>query len=448
VSARTGQLLLAGLAPALLISVLGGEGRASGPPLTFEQALARAGAANEDVAMLEEHVKQARAVRLQVLSGLLPWLSATASIGYTEEVSLDMGGGETRIIVPGEDWGWGGTVSLQVVNLALIPSVHAAGKGVDAAEALHAHGEEGVLFATAQSYVTALFAGAAVSVRERELETRIKRREEVEARMQAEQALALDLKRAELQVLEAQQAVESARVDAILSMDALCLIMGEEPGITYVLAPLETSAAAAPEGAPSEAELAEEIEESLEERSDLEAQQCALKSAKAEKVSSWFTLLPTLSLSASYAQGPESFRAPEGSTWMVFFNMTWAIFDGGYTAGKIMEKSSKSSEALLGLTQMEKVVKSQVRSTWLLFRLGLANRETAMKQLEVASDAYEMAEERYRAGLATGLEVDDALDAQADAEIGLLGQEMNLQLAWLGYLRASGQFSDFFEVGS
>ncbi len=447
-SARARRIVLAGLAPALLACVLAARARASGPALTFDQALERAGAANEDVAMLEEHVKQARAVRLQVLSGLLPWLSASASVGFTEEVSLDMGGGETRVVVPGEDWGWGGMVSLQLVNLALIPSVYAAGKGVDAAEALHAHGTEGVLFATAQSYVTALFAEAAVAVRERELETRIKRREEVEARMQAEQALALDLKRAELQVLEAQQALESARVDAILAMDALCLLMGEEPGTAYELSPLETSAAAAPEGAPSEAELAQEIEEALEERDDLDAQQAALKSAKAGKVSSWFSLLPTLSLTASYDQGPESFRSPEGINWMVSFNMTWSIFDGGYTAGKIMQSSSQSAEALLELAQSEKEVKSEVRSTWLLFRLGLANRDTAAKQVEVASAAWEMAEERYRAGVATGLEVDDALDALARAEMGLLGQEMNLQLAWLAYLRASGQFGEIFEVAS
>jgi outer membrane protein TolC len=424
------------------------QGQASDKALTFEQALAMAGSANEDVAMLKEHVKQARGIRLQVLSGLLPWLSASASIGFTEEVSLEMGGGESRVVVPGEDWGWGGMVSLQLVNLAIVPSVYAADKGVDAAEALEAHGTEGVLFATAQSYVTALFADAAVTVRERELETRHKRLEEVEARMQAEQALALDLKRAELQVLEAQQALESARVDAILAMDALCLLVGEEPGTVFELAPLETSTAAAPQGAPSEAEVAGEIEEALDDRADLEAQQLALKSAKAEKVAGWFSLLPTLSISASYDQGPESFRAPEGSTWMVAFSMTWSIFDGGYTAGKIMENTSKTSEALLELAQSEKEIKGEVRSTWLLFRLGLANRDTAVKQLEVAADAYEMAEERYRAGVATGLEVDDALDALALAEMGLLGQEMNLQLAWLAYLRASGQFSDIFEVAS
>jgi outer membrane protein TolC len=434
--------------PALLVLALAPPARASGKALTFEQALEMAGSANEDVAMLGEHVKQARAIRLQVLSGLLPWLSASASIGFTEEVSLEMGGGESRVVVPGEDWGWGGVVSLQLVNLALVPSVYAADKGVDAAEALEAHGTEGVLFATAQSYVTALFADAAVAVRERELETRNKRLEEVEARMQAEQALALDLKRAELQVLEAQQVLESARVDAILAMDALCLLLGEEPGTVFTLAPLETSVAAAPQGAPSEAEVAGEIDQALEERADLEAQQLALKSAKAEKVAGWFSLLPTLSVSASYDQGPESFRAPEGSTWMVSFNMTWSIFDGGYTAGKIMENTSKSSEALLELAQFEKEIKGEVRSTWLLFRLGLANRDTAAKQLEVAADAYEMAEERYRAGVATGLEVDDALDALALAEMGLLGQEMNLQLAWLAYLRASGQFSDIFEVTS
>jgi outer membrane protein TolC len=440
----TGLRAAAALAVAAVLA--SGPTLASGT-LTLEQAIESAVENNEDVQILEEHVVKARAVRLQVLSGLLPWLGATASYGFTEEVALDMGGGESRVVVPGKDWGWGVSASLKLLNLGLIPSVSAAGKGVEAADALLEYGRDEVAYATAQAYVTVLFARAAVEVKERLLETRAKRREEVEELLGADEALVLDLKRAELQELQAQQSLEAARVDVDLALDALCLIMGEKPGGEYDLAPLEQSVTL-PATAPDEQQMLVDIDEALEERDDLEAKALALSSAKSSKVSGWLDLLPTLSFSATYDQGPKSFRAPNGFTWYVSFNMSWTLFDGGYTAGKIKEASATAAEALLDVTKAGKEVESEVRSAWLLFKLGLTNRETAAKQLEVASAGYEMAEERYKAGLATGLEVEDALDALAEAEMGLLGQEMSLELAWLGYLRASGQFGEFFEVES
>jgi multidrug efflux system outer membrane protein len=418
---------------------------AGGETLTFEMALEKAASQNEDVGILAEHVEQARAMRLQVLSGLLPWITATASFGFTEEVVIDTGGGESRVVVPGDDWGWGVQATVTLVDLGLIPSVAAAGKNKQAAEALMEYGREEVLYATAQAYVTALFAHTAVAVREQELETREKRKEEVEELMRADQALALDLKRAELQLLEAQKDLATARVESVLALDALCLLMGEPPGAPYELAPLESLAPGEP---PGEQEAEAQVEQALEGRPDLEAAALSLSAAQSSKISSWLGILPTLSFSATYNQGPESFRSPAGYTWFVSFNATWTLFDGGHSVGEIMETSSKNVEAALELEKSEKEVQSEVRSAWLLFDLGLQNRDIAIKQLEVATATYDMATERYRAGVATGLEVDDALDDLAAAEMGLLGQELNLQLAWLLYLQVSGQFGDVFEVGS
>ena len=412
--------------------------------LSLDQALEKASYHNEDVAILEEHVEQARAVRLQVLSGLLPWISASASMGLSDEVSMPDGEGGKRVIVPGTDWGWGFTASLTLVDLGLIPAASAASKGVGAVEALLGFGRDEILYATAQAYVTSLFARAAVGVREREVETRVKYRAEVEALMQADEALALDLSRAELAVLEASQALAQARVEAVLAMDALSLLMGEKPGTEYDLAPLDASLA--PQAAPGPEEVSEQIDLALDDREDLEASALSLKAASATKTSSWLGLLPTATFSASYDQGPKSFRSPEGYTWLVSFNLVWTLFDGGYTAGKIKESTSKASEALLEKAKSEKAVEGEVRSAWLLFTLAIENRETATKQAEVARKAWEMAEERHKAGLSKGLEVDEALDALAEAEMGLLGQEMNLELAWLDYLRASGQFDQVFEV--
>ncbi len=435
-------LVAAGLCAVFATSAAGQETPGS---LTLEQALAMAREGNQDLGILAEHLEKSEAVRVQVLSGMLPWITASASVGFAQEVTMSTSGG-TNVIVPGTDWGFGGKVSLALLHPSLYPALVASGKSVKASSMLLDHGTEQVLYATAQSYVTAAFADAAVVVRTLQLETREKRLEEVEARLEADDALLLDVSRAELQLLQSKKALETARVDAMLAMDALCLIMGQKPGTSYKLAPLQGTAAAAPEVPPTEVEMQAQLEEASGNRSDLDALELAVEAAKAQKLSSWFGLLPALSVSASYDKGPESFRAPDGVSWTVSFNMTWVLLDGGYTAGKILEQSSETEEALLSFEKAGNTVESEVRAAWLLFGLAITNRDTAIKELEVSGKVVEMAEEKYKAGLASGLEVDDALDELAVAEMGLLGQEMNLQLAWMEYLRASGQFEEVFGI--
>jgi outer membrane protein TolC len=409
-------------------------------PLTLSEALAMAEEQNEQIAILAERVEQAKAVRLKVLSGLLPWLTASASYGFTEEVTFGAGE-ETRVVVPGESWSWGGSASLTFVNPSVYPSVVASSKNVSAQEQLLEHGQEQILYSTAQAYVTAVFAQTAVEVRQAELSTREQNLEEVRARLQADEALLLDLSRAELLVLESRKALETARVDAVLAMDALCVLLGQDPGTRYALSPLEVGPPAGPEGLDGP-----EVEAALEQRSDLEALDLSLAAARAESLSAWFALIPTLSLSASYEQGPESFRSPDGDTWMVTFNLSWTLFDGGYTAGQILESTSQAAETLLELEQADKQVKAEVREAWLRFELAITNRDTAVKAYEVADETWKMVDEKYGAGLATGLEVQAALDDLAGAEMALLGEEMNLQLAWMEYLRASGQFAEVFDL--
>jgi outer membrane protein TolC len=417
-----------------------------GGPINIVEAMERARDRNEDVAILAEHVKQAGAVRVEILSGMLPLLTASASYGFNKEVKKEIGGGESMLIQPGESWSLGGQASIGLLDPSLFPSLAAAGKTKKASEALLEAGEEEVLHATAQAYVTALFAEEAVLVRERELVTRKAHRDRVEALLAADEALALDLKRAELDVLSAESALASARVDVSLAMDALSALMGDDPGTPWQLAPLSASLPPPPVAPLSPDEMADGTKAGIAGSPGLAAQELLQASTKLHAVSGGLSILPKLSLVAAYDKMPSSFRSPDGYTWSVTFNLSWTLFDGGLTAASVKEGLSKATEAMLEKEKAEKALKAGVHSAWLKFNLALQNRDTAAERLDVAVQAKEMAEERYAAGLATGLEVDDALDALAASDLGLVGEEMNVTLAWLEYLRSSGQFMEFFEA--
>ena len=419
---------------------------AGGGQITIIEAMERALEGNEDVGILGEKVKQASAVRVQVLSGLLPWVNASGHYGFEKEVKIVLGSsGETTTIQPATTWGYGGQISMAILDASLFPALAAAGKTKKATELLLVSGKESVLVATAQAYVTLLFAGEAVALREAELETREAHRDEVAARLQADEALALDLKRAELDVLDARAALASARVDRALALDALCALMGDDPATPWEPVDLAATFPPPPPAPLTETDLASGMESGLSGSPAIEAQDLFKSASKLHAVSGGLSFLPSISLGASWDKGPSSFRSPDGTSWAVTFNLSWTLFDGGLTVGKVMEGVSQAAEAVLETEKTTKAQKALVHAAWLRFNLALENRDTAAERLDVARETRSMAEERYAAGLATGLEVEDALDACASAAMGLAGEEMNLTLAWLDYLVASGQFTSFFE---
>ncbi len=414
-------------------------GEPKGGDISIVEAMQRALDHNEDIGILAEHVKQASAVRVQVLSGLLPWIQASGHYGFEKEVSTEIG-----VIQPATAWGYGGQISMGLLDPSLFPALAAAGKTKKATGLLLESGKESILVATAQAYVTLLFAREAVSLREAELATREAHRDDVAARLEADEALALDLKRAELDVLDARSALASARVDQAPALDAPCAPLGDDPRTPWSAVSLATTFPPPPDSPLTDSDLASGTESGLDSPA-LAAQDLMLQSSKLHSISGGLSFLPSVAIVASYDKGPKSFRSPDGSSWAVTFNLSWTLFDGGKTVGKVMEGVSKASEALLETSKMETSQKAAVHASWLRFNLALENRDTAAQRVDLALASRQMAEERYAAGLATGLEVEDALDAYAAASMGLAGEEMNLTLAWLDYLVASGQFMEFFE---
>lgn len=119
---------------------------------------------------------------------------------------------------------------------------------------------------------------------------------------------------------------------------------------------------------------------------------------------------PQLALRASLLQQTETAFTP-GTSWSVGLNFSYAFADGGLTAARTNQakaRLSRQEESLRALAEqlaLEEVVASnQIRSDWSVMTSAASEREAA-------AEAARVAELRYRAGVAPGLEL---LETQAD----------------------------------
>lgn len=108
-------------------------------------------------------------------------------------------------------------------------------------------------------------------------------------------------------------------------------------------------------------------------------------------------------------------------------NAVWALFDNGYTAGRVAEAQAGVQQAQLGVEQLQNGIDLQVHQAYLNVTQAQA-RVTAAHQLVALSDEnLRLAQIRYRGGVGTALELQDAELRDRSARQELTGAQAALR---------------------
>ncbi len=92
----------------------------------------------------------------------------------------------------------------------------------------------------------------------------------------------------------------------------------------------------------------------------------------------------------------------------VGLSAVWTLFDNGYTAGRVAEADAGLREAELGLEQMTNAVDLQVRQAYLNVNDAQARVGAAQRLVTFSDENLRLAQVRYRGGVGTALELQDA----------------------------------------
>jgi outer membrane protein len=287
----------------------------------------------------------------------------------------------------------------------------------------------------ARAYATAcaaqLLADNAVSQRD----SLVRHRDAVRARVEAKIVAELALKRAELDVLRAEQAMLQTQATRQSAVAAIGTAIGRttEFATTMPVAALPTDV--------SNVDAA--IVRALDVRPDLRLARSQRSLAEGQVNDVWAQFLPSVNIvgqarASSFTQG--FVRDPINATLTI--HAVLPLYDGGLRYAALADGRSRVREESVRIRQLEDRVAAQVRGN--VREVAMRRQAFALAQQAeiIAQDAAGQAEAAFSAGVGTPLDVSDAtlLAFQAHAEV--VRADLDVRTAEAGLHFALGDIAD------
>lgn len=111
----------------------------------------------------------------------------------------------------------------------------------------------------------------------------------------------------------------------------------------------------------------------------------------------------------------------------------WPLFDGGLRAAKVMNAQSQLRALEASGVDLRQQIRLQIEQAWLSLQLSAANLATAIKRAATADEFLDMARTRFNNGLATSLDVQQAIEQKnvADQQVVVADADRNEAFAQL-----------------
>jgi len=221
----------------------------------------------------------------------------------------------------------------------------------------------------------------------------------------------LDLSFARVNLSQAQVLLVQSQGDVQSAFAALNTAMGAPQTSTYQLVD-------EPFAAPAADDAAATIALALRDRPDVAAErlsaQAAAKFAEAERA----LLLPVVSAVATAGVTPLRDSALGEHYAVAGFNVTVPVFNGGLYSARHAEAAYRSEAADAALRDLENRVARDVTLAWVQVRTAYRRLDLTNQLVAQASDALDLAQQRYAMGLSSIVELTQAQlnNTQADIE--------------------------------
>jgi outer membrane protein TolC len=121
--------------------------------------------------------------------------------------------------------------------------------------------------------------------------------------------------------------------------------------------------------------------------------------------------------------------------------LQWDLFSGFGTQAQVSRAEASQRTAELNLSQSERELDASVRTAVEALQMRIDAARLAAENREAAMQSLALAEERFKAGAGSTLEVRDAQLKLTQAELALLGNRVDVEIARFALMRAMGTLS-------
>jgi outer membrane protein TolC len=171
-----------------------------------------------------------------------------------------------------------------------------------------------------------------------------------------------------------------------------------------------------------------------------------VRSAELQRAIARADYVPRLTARGDYSRGGPAaevvFTEPRlQNTFTAGISLNWDLFNGFATGARTRRAEAGIRQARLVMEQTVRELEAQVRSAHRSLETQLVAARLAADNREAAVQGLKLAEERFRAGAGSTLEVRDAQLSLTRAELSLLENRIDVEIARFTLLRAMGALS-------
>lgn len=286
--------------------------------------------------------------------------------------------------------------------------------------------------AAAEAYNAALIAQEAVEVQRQSLEAARAHLTQVKRKYEAGAATRLELLRAEVEVSNREPRIAEAEKRLDLALARLRRAAGLPEGTPVSLTdPIES--------APENLNEAEALERAIHMRPELTALARLQRAAEDQALAQRGAMLPSVLFTGTFGYEKPYFAIDEWErNWTVGVGVRVPLFDGLEAYYGMKKARAAAATARESASQATADIQVEVRSALLELREATLRIPSTLSNMDRARDILAIAEESYRAGASTSLEVIDAQLAATTARLDHLKALYDYRVARVRLAAATG----------
>jgi OMF family outer membrane factor len=319
--------------------------------------------------------------------------------------------------------------SMPILAPAAYPALNAVKAGVEAAAANYKVSEADTLVAVARAYLAAAVADEVLAARTSSITVASATLKNAQTRHQAGTVTKVDVDRAELALVRAQQAEREAQYGKEQTYRALGTLIGISGPFTIVR---ELPSAPLPN--------ARDVEMALRLRPEFAAIEASIKASETTKRARGWQWAPTLSAFGNARIFNYQNFNRDSHSWAAGAQLDWVLYDGGTRDAQRHLAAAQAREQEARALQLRDNIRDSLLNNESQLATKKRGLEAAQRAVELAKETLDLVRIQYESGVGTQLDLLAAQDNVVIAHLGLAQAHFDVAAADLAFRHAAGTF--------
>jgi outer membrane protein TolC len=414
--------------------------------LSLHEAIQRGLAANLSVIGVAAALKQTQGQAIVARSALMPNINGSYRENVLENDLQVLGlrfPGVPKVVGPIAYFDLRATVTQTIADMTALNNLKAARESVAAGRQAIEDARDVIVLAVGGAYLQTIAAQARVVAERAQVETATALYKQTEQSKEQGISAQIDVNRSKVQQLVQDQRLSTLENDLSRQKINLARLTGLPPNDKYDITDDVPYSPAPP------LSVDDAVKQSIEARADLKAAETQVRAAERAKTAARDERLPTIAISGDYGTlGPRFNEAR--STFTFAATLKVPIWQGGRAAGDVQQADAVLDQRRAEVEDLRGQIESEIRNAYLDLQAAASQVEVSKSNQQLARDTLRLTREKFEAGVSTSVEVSQALDDVASADLDYITSLFAHNLAKLSLARQMGsadtRLDDYLKV--